>query len=183
MPPEESWPHRLAAALREDHPVAPPEVVAGTGWTASELAAAVDQSAPEGPFDLVTLQIGVNDEFRGSGPVAFRPALRSLLTRAISLAGAAPSRVIVISIPDWSVTPYAAGRDRAAISRRIDEFNAVGRVEAGAADARYVEVTDLARAAGDEARMLAPDRLHPSGLAYATWVERLLPIARTVLAS
>jgi len=163
--------------------VAQSEVIARTGWTASELAAAVDQTAPKGPFDLVTLQIGVNDEFRGSGPVAFRPALRSLLTRAISLAGANPSRVIVISIPDWSVTPYAAGRDRAAIARRIDDFNAVCRAAAGAADASYVEVTDLSRAAGDDPRMLAPDRLHPSGRAYATWVERLLPIARSVLAS
>lgn len=180
--PEERWPSRLVTLLRAaGADVAEPEIVAVTGWTTDELGAGIDAAAPRGRFDLVTLLIGVNDQYRGRGATAYAPAFDALLARAVSLAGGDPRRVVVVSIPDWGVSPFAAGHDRAAIGREIDAYNAAGRRAAADAGAGWVEVTGASRAAGDAAEAYAADGLHPSGAAYAEWAELLLPAALTAL--
>lgn len=180
--PAERWPSRVAEQLRAAGAmVADPQIVAVTGWTTDELAAGIDAAAPAGPFDVVTLLIGVNDQYRGRGVSAYAPAFETLLARAVELAGGRPERVVVISIPDWGVAPFAAGRDRRAIGAEIDAFNAVARDGARRHGAAWVDVTAASREAGDAAGAYAADGLHPSGRAYAEWADLVLPAARAAL--
>ncbi len=180
LAPAERWPVVLAAALREDGlGVADPEIIATTGWTVAELDAGIDAADPRGPFTLVTLLIGVNDQYRGGTVEAYRPAFRAMLTRAVGFAGGDARRVVVLAIPDWGVTPFAEGRDRAAIGETLDAFNAAARDEAAAAGARWVDVAPVSRQFG--ATETAPDGLHPSGALYARWARLALPEARAAL--
>lgn len=180
--PEERWPSLLAAALRErGTEVEEPVLVARTGWTTDELSAGIDAAGPRGPFALVTLLIGVNDQYRGRSAEEYRGGFRALLERAVSLAGGRPGRVVTVSIPDWGVTPFAAGRDRARIGEEIDAFNAANREVSGELGTRWVDVTPPSRRAASGAGLLAPDGLHPSGRMYSAWVERILPEAAEAL--
>lgn len=177
----ERWPAQLAARLADaGFPVDPPRIIAATGWTTGELLAALSRERPSGPFALVTLQIGVNNQYRGLSQAAYRRDFRLLLAQAIALANGDAGRVIALSIPDWSVTPFASDRDRAAIADQIDGFNAVNRRETESSGCSYVDLADLSRRAGCDLSLLAPDLLHPSAAMYALWVDRLL---ETILVS
>ena len=180
--PDERWPARLAASLRDAGiPIGDPEIIARTGWTTDELDAAITVAEPRGAYALVTLLIGVNDQYRGRSVSDYRPRFAALLERAIGFAGGQPRRVIVLSIPDWSVTPFAAGRDRAAIAGEIDAYNEANRSEAGRRGAAYVDVAPESRQAGEVASLLAGDGLHPSGTMYDAWTRLVLPAARHAL--
>ncbi len=177
--PEDRWPVRLAGGLRtHGAPPAAPFIVARTGWTTDELDAAIDERAPRGPFDLVTLMIGVNNQFRGRTPGEFRVQFRGLLARAVGFAGGESRRVVVVSIPDWGVTSFAEGRDRARIASEIDAFNAVAREEAARAGSRWADVPTLSRRHGADPRFLVADGLHPSGEAYAEWAAAIAETLR-----
>jgi len=182
--PDESFPVRLAALLLlQGFAIGDPEIVGRTGWTTGELAAGIDRADPRGPFDLVSLLVGVNDQYRGGGVEEYRSRFRSLLRRAVSLAGGDAGRVLVLSIPDWGTTPFAEGRERARIAAEIDCFNEANRAETDGAGGRYVDVTTLSRRAassGSES-LVAPDGLHPSGAMYAEWVRLVLPHALAAL--
>ncbi|HEU4401631.1 MAG TPA: SGNH/GDSL hydrolase family protein, partial [Candidatus Polarisedimenticolia bacterium] len=179
----ERFPDRLAALLREQGVgLADPTIIARTGWTTDELQAGIDQAAPAGRFDLVSLLIGVNNQYRGRDAQEYRAQFRALLLRAIDFAGGEPGRVLVLSIPDWGVTPYAEGRDRARIAAEIDRFNTINRQETAAAGAGYVDVTPVSRRAADDRSLIAADGLHPSGAQYLAWARLALPAARAALA-
>lgn len=181
VPARDTWPFVVARALRADGvPLADPTVIATTGWTTDELDAAITDREPDlaPPYDVVTLLVGVNDQYRGRGVEAYRAPFRALLARAVGFAGGDASRVVVVSIPDWGVTPFAEGRDRAQIAAEIDAFNAVARDEARAAGARWADVTPHSRAHPD---LVAGDGLHPSGEAYAGWAEVIGPEVRKAL--
>lgn len=177
------WPVQLVARLGESGlAVEAPRIVATTGWTTDELSAAMDAATLDDGYDLVTLLIGVNNQYRGRPADEYRQQFLALLQRALALAGD-PRRVVVVSIPDWGVTAFAEGRDRAAIAREIDAFNAIARDETLRAQARWADVTPASRAAGARPDMLVDDGLHPSGKQYAAWLEAILPEARAALAS
>lgn len=174
----ERWPVRLAALLRERGVgIGDPRIIARTGWTTDELSAAIDEADPRGPYALVTLLIGVNNQYRGRSTEEYRAEFAELLRRAIGFAGGEASRVVVLSIPDWGVTPFADGRDRAQIAAEIDAYNAINRDEARRAGARWVDVTGQSRDAGADVAFLVSDGLHPSGRAYAEWARLALPEA------
>jgi lysophospholipase L1-like esterase len=176
------WPVQLTAQLRKASlAIADPQIIARTGWTTDELAAGIVEKAPQGPFDLVTLLIGVNNQYRRRLPTEYREQFRDLLQQAIVFADGKPDHVIVVSIPDWSVTPFAQGRDRQEISAEIDYFNVINREEADQAGARYVDITPGSRLAAEDATLLADDQLHPSGKMYAAWVDLVLPAALAIL--
>ena len=178
------WPVRLAVRLREKGIAADdPLIIARTGWTTDELDRAIDAAPLDGEFDLVTLLIGVNNQYRGRSSDDYRSQFRGLLDRAISNAGGRASRVLVVSIPDWGVTPFAAdsGRDVVRIGREIDAFNAVCRDEASRAGARFVDVTAISRRARNEWELIAGDGLHPSGAMYEEWAREILPVALEAL--
>ncbi len=178
------WPVRLAALLRERGTGgAEPEIVARTGWTVRELSRGIDAAAPRGPYGLVTLLIGVNDQFRGGDPETYRSDFAAMLRRAIGFAGGRADRVVVLSIPDWSVTPFAvqSGRDRGRIAAEIDHFNRINREETARAGSRYVDVTPVSRKAGADRSLIALDGLHPSGALYAEWARLAAPEAAAAL--
>ena len=131
------------------------------------------------PYDLVTLLVGVNNQYRGRNVDEYRREFDQLLEKAIILAGSDPSRVIVLSIPDWGVTPFArvAGASSALISTQIDEFNGVNKELANEKGASYVDVTGISRQAAGDSSLLAEDGLHPSSIMYSKWIELILPVA------
>jgi lysophospholipase L1-like esterase len=157
--------------------VVAPEIIARTGWTTDELNAAIDDAAPRGPYSLVTLLIGVNNQYRGRSAEQYRGEFAALLQRAIGFAGGNARRVVVVSIPDWGVMPFAEGRDRAKIGREIDGYNAVNREEAAKAGARYADVSPVSRRATSDPSLVAGDGLHPSGKMYTAWTEVVVPEA------
>lgn len=184
VPAAGTWPFQLAAALRaRGLALADPEVIATTGWTTDELAAAIDAAAPRGPYALASLLIGVNNQYRGRPLAEYRQQFEQLLQRAVGLAAEDPRRVLVLSIPDWGVTPYAAahGRDAAVIACEIDDFNAAARACCGDYGVAFVDITPASRAHGAEAAMLVDDGLHPSAAMYRLWVEQALPMAADLL--
>jgi len=174
---DQRWPNQLARALG----IAQPQIIAKTGWTTDELSAAIDKADPHGPYDLVTLLIGVNNQYRGRDAEQYRHEFVALLNRAIMFADGKPSRVIVVSIPDWGVTPFAANRDRAKIGAEIDHFNAINREETLKAKARYVDITPISRRVPNDAALAAADGLHPSGKMYTEWVTLITPEAKAAL--
>ena len=172
------WPVQLAALLREQgHDVAEPRIIARTGWTTDELSDAIDAADPRGPYDLVSLLIGVNNQYRGRSAEEYRAEFAVLLQRAIGFAGGDARRVIVLSIPDWGATPFAEDRSRSEIAAEIDVFNAINRQETERLGARYVDIIPQSRTAGSNPALLAPDGLHYSGLTYAEWARLALPAA------
>lgn len=181
VPVEERWPNQLASSLQAEGIETELTVIARTGWTVDELWEGMQASPPEGTYDLVTLLVGVNNQYRGYPLEGYRQDFRFLLGKAIDYAGGDPGRVIVLSIPDWGVTPFASGRDGEQVAGEIDDFNAVNLDEATAAGAQYVDVTSISRLAGEDAGLIAPDGLHPSGKMYALWAEKVLPPARGIL--
>jgi|SRR5262245_47555102 len=182
VPEADCWPVQLAVELaQKGHPLAV-QIIARTGWTTDELAAAIDAANPAGPFELVTLLIGVNNQYRGRTPDDYRPQFVDLLKRSIAFAGGKADRVIVVSIPDYGVTPFARGKkDPATVAKELDQFNAVNREEAKKAGARYVEITAASRTQAADPAMLAADGLHPSGLMYRSWAAAALPEALAAL--
>ena len=180
----ERWPMQLVELLRgEGHAVEDPTIVARTGWTTGELLAAIKATPAEGVFDLVTLQIGVNNQFRGLDEAQYVRELGELLELAIEFAGGEPARVVALSIPDWGATPFAAGRDRAAIARDINRFNQQKRERSDRLGCYFVDITAVSREAAVKPSLLASDRLHPSGDMYTRWCKLALPTARRVLSS
>ena len=176
------WPNQLAKLLEAEGIQTQVTIIARTGWTVDELWEGIQAAPPEGTYDLVTLLIGVNDQYRGYTAKWYRDKFRFMLEKAILYAGGHPDKVIVLSIPDWGFTPFAAQRGYIEpISQQIDEFNAVNLEEAKHVGAHYVDVTIISRMGLDDFDLITGDRLHPSGKMYKMWAEKILPVALEVL--
>lgn len=182
---EGRWPELLARALRAEGIVLDaPRIIATTGWTTDELAGAIDAAGPLGTWDLVSLLIGVNNQYRGRGLANYRDEFNALLLRAIAFAGDRADRVLVLSIPDWGVTRFGAesGRDREQISRELDACNVAADEICAVHGVAFVDITAVSRELGAESAMLVDDGLHPSVAMHALWAARALPVARRLLA-
>lgn len=189
--PEERWPVQLTQAMRSmGLEVRDPQIIARTGWTTDELKKGIQESKVEARYDWVTVLIGVNNQYRGKSAEGYRSELREMLLYAIDKAGSNPKRVVVLSIPDWGVTPFAKEkkRDPATIAAELDAFNRVKREECEQLGVHFVDITDISREAGledgnlpSDQRLLAADGLHPSGLMYQRWVQRVIPLIRKEL--
>jgi lysophospholipase L1-like esterase len=165
--------------LRAKGVVLEPTIIATTGWTSGELLAAYDAAPPSGAFALVSLQIGVNDQFRGLSLAELSGNVRALLGRARRVRGDSRGGVFMVSIPDWGVTPFAAENDRVEIATDIDRFNDALADLAAEAGVPFVDVTAASR---DEAAPVAADGLHPAAGQYRQWVDRILPVAAPLVA-
>ena len=179
------WPLQLATRLRADGlALEPPRILARTGWTTDELSAAMDAAEPLGQWDLVSLLIGVNNQYRGLPLADYTRGFDALLARAVALAGARAGRVLVLSIPDWGVTPFARRELRSPrrIAAELDACNAAAAELCRARGIAFVDITGISRDGGDAPAMLADDGLHPSAAQYARWAEAALPVARALLA-
>jgi lysophospholipase L1-like esterase len=181
VPEAGRWPVQLAVRLRRENvALEDPTIVATTGWTTDELSAAMDAATFTPPYDLVSLLIGVNNQYRGRSAEDYRDEFRRMLDRAIGLAGQHAGRVLVLSIPDWGVTPFAhgSGRDVLRIADELDVYNAIAREEAERLGAPFVDITGISR---QHPALLADDGLHPSSAQYALWTEAAVPTALAML--
>jgi lysophospholipase L1-like esterase len=172
----------LAIQLR-DHGIdmSDPTILAQTGWTTDELLAAMDQVKPNGGNDLVTLLIGVNDQYRGYEMKGFADRLDTLLQRAAGLATGGIKHVVVLSIPDWGLTPFGRESARANVSQEIEQFNAIAKDRTERAGAVWLNISDASRAVANDPTLVAEDGLHPSGKLYARWAGLAEPAAAGVL--
>ncbi len=151
-----------------------PQIIAQTGWTTDELDAAVDAANISKQYDIVSLLIGVNNQYRGRTVKDFKIEFEHLLQRAIQFAGNKANHVFVLSIPDWGITPFAEGRDRKKIAEEIDAYNHVCKLAAEKFKTNFTDITALQRIDGDKAEFLAADGLHPSGKEYSKWTVKLV---------
>ena len=157
------------------------EIIAKTGWTTDELSSAIDNTTTLENYDIVSLLIGVNNQYRGRSATEFKIEFEHLLQKAIQFSGNRPFRVIVLSIPDWGVTPFAEGRDRKQVAEEIDVYNDICKKSAAAFKANFINITTSQREDGNKTAFLAPDGLHPSGKEYNKWASELADVILKVL--
>lgn len=185
VPLSQSFPYQLTTQLNATLKLSAPTIIATTGWTTNDLMTGINNSGlTTQTYDLITLLIGVNDRFRGIGQSVYRSNFIALLNTAIKFAGGNKAKVFVISIPDYSVTPFAGYNSAGQlmqIAKEIDEFNAINKTESATANVNYLDITDISRRAASYGNLLAPDGLHPSAKMYALWIERLSPLVKSKL--
>jgi lysophospholipase L1-like esterase len=180
--PEQSWPNQLAMQLwSKGLRCLSPTIIAQTGWTTGDLLKALQLANLSGSFDLVTLLIGVNNQYQGLGVGAYRCELRLLLSRAISYADEDPTHVVALTIPDWGNTPFAENCNRAQISKEIGDFNKIISEEARLSGVYCLDITPKTRYMLSDLSLMAGDGLHPSSKMYAEWVELVCPIVCEIL--
>jgi len=186
---DDRYPAQVVRRLRSDgFYYTAPDIIAATGWTTGDLLNAMPDSTldrpPNGPKDrhyhVVSLLIGVNDQYRAYTQSEYRTRFTELLQRSIHLAGDNPSHVIVLSIPDYSVTPFVQGRDRAYIAAQIDSFNVINKEVAISYHTAWLDITGESRKAAYDPSLIASDSLHFSGKEYAIWAEMMEPVMRAV---
>jgi len=178
VPQAQSFPFQLAVQLNaQGVKAAAPSVIAKTGWTTSELQSAIKSAGVMSKFDIVTLLIGVNNQYRGNSIEVYRNEFKALLQTAIGFAGGNKAHVFVVSIPDWGLTPFGkgSGRDIKTISKEINAFNAVNKEETISAGVSYTDITPGSRNVDTDISLAASDGLHPSGKMYQEWVSLLAP--------
>ncbi len=178
----ENFPNQLVTGLQaKGIKVNAPEIRAVTGWTTGDLIASLRTSAPALPrYDLVTLLIGVNNQFQGRTMTEYQIEFRFLLNEAITFAGD-KKRVLVVSIPDYSVTPFVAGQETTEISKEVAQYNALQKKIAAEAGVQFINITPISKQGKKDDSLQAEDGLHPSGKQYEKWVNLLIPKAIQIL--
>lgn len=182
--PAENFPNQVWKMMNDDSlPMQKPRIIATTGWTTDELEAGIQLANETDPlaarYDFVTLLIGVNNQYRGRSVENYRPEFEALLQKAIQYAGGRKERVAVLSIPDWGITPFAEGRNREQVAREIDAYNNASREITDKYHIHYIYITPWTREAATDPSLLAPDRLHPSGIEYRRWAHAVAEYFRS----
>jgi lysophospholipase L1-like esterase len=159
-----------------------PEIIATTGWTTADLLDAITHRLPASAhYDLVTLLIGVNNQFQGRSQAEYGGQFAGLVRQSIRLAGNRPSHVLVLSIPDYSVTPFASGGNTALIASQIDSFNLINFRIAMDYKVNYLDITGESRKAAGDPSLIASDGLHFSGKEYGIWADRMRPFMTRIM--
>ncbi|MES2371263.1 MAG: SGNH/GDSL hydrolase family protein [Bacteroidota bacterium] len=180
VPLHESFPYQIVQLLRkEGHHFHSPEIVAKTGWTSFELAEHMLHTRLNDQYDFVTLLIGVNNQYRELPAEEFKTDLDFLIRKAIHLSGEKPNHVILLSIPDWGVTPFASSKDGKKISKEIDVFNAICESAAKTYKTHFINITEETRKAKTDKNLLTNDKLHYSAKEHAVWAELVTEIIKT----
>ncbi|MFW5939299.1 MAG: SGNH/GDSL hydrolase family protein [Halolamina sp.] len=178
---DERWVSKLVDGLQSTGAsVAEPVVIAENGWTIDDLDEAIDECDPEGPFGLVTLLIGANNCFQGESPEPFEAKLRGMLNRALGFAER-PDSVVVITVPDYTLTPVGQENDPEAHRRRLERYNEIVRGAAEEEGTRLVDVVPPSKRVSENPELIAGDDLHPAPAQHALWLERIYPVAAEVL--
>lgn len=177
VPLVKSFPYQFVDLLRKEKPLfAAPEIIAKTGWTTDELLAAMATYTFLDSYDLVSLLIGVNNQYRGRTAEEYKLEFEQLLTKAISLADNKKEHVIVLSIPDYSVTPFSNNLDREKIARDIELFNSINKAVSIQYNVTYIAITESTKQAQNDPSLVAEDGLHPSEKEYAKWAEKMAAV-------
>lgn len=177
----ERFPNQLGNLLTQEGYPTEVKIIARTGWTTSELWDGIQKDNLQPPYDLVSLLIGVNNQYRGYDANEYREEFRFLLEKSIEYAGGDTNCVFVFSIPDWGGTPFASGRDASKIGAEIDLFNSINHEESEKVNVHYINITPISRTALTNPSLLAGDGLHPSGVMYGEWARLALPDVLNVL--
>ena len=171
---EERYPVQLVAKLRKDTVViAEPTIIARTGWTTRQLKQAIESATLRNEYELVSLLIGVNNQYQGINIEVYKTEFRELLKKAIELAGGDKRRVFVLSIPDYAYTPF--GRNSSSISAQIDQYNAINLSITAEYGISYFDITPISRKGLQQPDLVASDGLHPSGKMYEQWTALIFP--------
>ena len=174
VPSNDNFPSQTVQLLKSSgYDFKPAEIVATTGWTTDELQNSINNRSFTPPYDIVTLLIGVNNQYRGRPVDTYKPEFENLLKQAMQFAGGKANHVFVLSIPDWGVTPFASGRDRDQIAREIDEYNAANKTISENYKVNYIDITPWTREAANDLSLIAGDGLHPSAKEYARWAQKV----------
>lgn len=178
VPLLENFPNQVIGILNKDTAFfEPARIIATTGWTTNELDVGIIAANTAGTllsaYKFVSLLIGVNDQYRGRTTESYKPAFEGLLIKAIHFAGDISDHVMVLSIPDWSVTPFASGRDKDQIAKEIDVYNLANREIAQKYHVEYIDITAWTREAATNPSLIADDGLHPSAKEYKRWAEKI----------
>ncbi len=178
----ERWPVQLSDSLLQSGiRVSETRIIAETGWTTNELLDSLQIALPETDYNMVSLLIGVNNQYRGYDLKQYRSEFKMLLDKCIAYAGGDTSHVFVLSIPDYGVTPFARKRNPEKIGKELDVYNAIADSISGEYGLSYIEITNASRKALRDARLIAADSLHPSGAMYREWVDAAFETARDIL--
>lgn len=179
---EERFPYLLVQDLKKQNiSIQELKYLATTGWTTINLMNAINNEPLQSNFDIVTLLIGVNDQYQRMDTGGYRVRFSQLLAKAIELAANRPSRVFVLSIPDYSATPFVAPEDKERVRRQIDAFNAINKEITVSKKVAYVNITPLTREAANDSSLLSNDELHYSAKEHRKWVDLLTPLVKAVL--
>lgn len=171
------WPVQLVEALQDSGiQISGPRIIATTGWTTLELKDAIADADLNPPYKLVSLLIGVNDQYDGLDFKKYPGRFKYLLNKSIKLAGGKPNHVLVVSIPDYSVTPFGKKKNPDKIAQELAQYNATNKSIAESLDVYYVDITPGSKKAADDRSLIAGDGLHPSGEMYTQWVDQILPV-------
>jgi lysophospholipase L1-like esterase len=171
---EERWPEVLAAELRKKgKKIEKPRIIATTGWRTDQLKKAIEEAKLKPEYDLISLLIGVNNQYQGKSGESYGPEFEELLNIAIKLAGGKKENVFVVSIPDYGFTPFGQPKQEQ-ITKALDEYNAINKKITEKAGVQYFNITDISRKGFEQPNLVADDKLHPSGVQYKLWVERIL---------
>jgi lysophospholipase L1-like esterase len=168
------WPVLLVKELnKRGKNFSKPKIIATTGWRTDDLKNAIMKENPAKDYDLVSLLIGVNNQYQGKSVESYTPEFEELLNMAIAFAGGDKSKVFVVSIPDYGFTPFGKEKQEK-ITRELNEYNRVNKAIAEKYGIKYFNITDVSRKGFDDPELVASDGLHPSGKMYAQWVEIIL---------
>jgi lysophospholipase L1-like esterase len=182
VPSEENFPNQVVSILRmKGFDFATPRIVARTGWTTEELQLGINKSKLAKHYDFVSLLIGVNNQYRGREASDYIQEFEFVLKQALKFAGNNPRRLIVLSIPDWSSTPFCKGEDRQKVALQIDEYNKINKQVANKYRVHYINITPGTRQAANDTELLAEDGLHPSGKEYKKWAVDVAAIIKSEL--
>lgn len=178
---DQRWPVLFARTMTGNGTtLSKPDIIAKTGWTTANLLSNISSVSAAKPYDLVSLLIGVNNQYQGLSIEQYRAEFRELLLKSINYAGGRSNRVFVLSIPDWGATPAGSG-SREVISKEIDQFNAVAKEECQKEKILFIDITPISRKALNDVTLVADDRLHYSGKMRQLWVDEAIPYVRKLL--
>ena len=176
------WPVQLVEDLKNrGYSIDSLNIIARTSWTTDELVLGLIETPTLPEYDLITIMIGVNNQYKGRSLKNFRDELKVLIELCLKMTAGDFSKVFLISIPDWGVTPYADRFDGSLIADEINAFNSEIIQVSQESNIRYIDVTEISRQAAQDSRLLVADSLHPSGLMYTKWVEKIAPIIYEVV--
>lgn len=172
VPADQSYPNQVAGLLnKKGRHINPPAIIAKTGWRTDELIHGIESTNLTQKFDIVTLLIGVNNQYQNKDTAIYHTEFIKLLKTAIAFANGNTHHVFILSIPDWGVTPFANGRNLEKIASQIDDYNRINKEESKKAGVNYINITSFYRDMGDDPAYLAGDKLHPSGKMYEKWAK------------
>jgi len=163
---DERWPNQLADTLK----IARPKIIATTGWRTDDLKGAINSANLQDDYDLVSLLIGVNNQYQGKSSAQYEIEFEDLLKKAIQLAKGKRKNVFVVSIPDYGFTPFGKAKQET-ISLQLDEFNKINQRITEKYKIKYFSITEISRKGLEDPTLVATDGLHPSGKMYTQWVE------------